>query len=54
MDTSDRVEISLSLYDSLLRCDNVLLIINSYLNYCKAKNEPINYDLIDLFNEALM
>lgn len=49
----NKVEITQSTYDSLIRADNVLLIINLYLEHCKETKEPINYEFIDILNEAL-
>lgn len=49
----DKVLISQSTYDDLIRADNVLLIINLYLEHCKETKEPINYEFIDILNEAL-
>lgn len=50
---NDKIEISQSTYDSLIRADNVLLIINLYLEHCKETKEAINYEFIDILNEAL-
>ena len=50
---NDKIEISQSTYDSLIRADNVLLIINLYLEHCKETKEVINYEFIDILNEAL-
>lgn len=50
---NDKIEISQSIYDSLIRADNVLLIINLYIEHCRTTKEPINYEFIDILNEAL-
>lgn len=50
---NDKIEISQSTYDSLIRADNILLIINLYLEHCKETKEAINYEFIDILNEAL-
>ena len=49
----DKVLISQSTYDDLIRADNVLLIINLYIEHCRTTKEPINYEFIDILNEAL-
>ena len=49
----DKVLINQSTYDDLIRADNVLLIINLYLEHCKETKEAINYEFIDILNEAL-
>ena len=51
--TNNTIEINQSTYDSLIRADNVLLILNLYLEHCKETKEPINYEFIDILNEAL-
>lgn len=51
---NNKIEISQSTYDSLIRADNVLLIINLYLERCKEKKETVDYKFIDILNEALM
>ena len=50
----DKMLISQSTYDDLIRADNVLLIMNLYLERCKEKKEPVDYKFIDILNEALM
>lgn len=54
MNDDNKIEISQSTYDSLIRADNVLLIINLYLERCKEKKEAVDYKFIDILNEALM
>lgn len=49
----DKVLISQSTYDDLIRADNVLLIINLYIEHCRTTKEQINYEFIDILNEAL-
>lgn len=47
MSDVEKVSISVAEYESLIRTDSVLMILNEYLSFCFINNKEVDKDIID-------